>query len=589
MDESKAFDLRHRLHNSLRSYIPRDMPRDNSQIQYTYDERRRKALEEVDNAWFSIFHVKACLVAGIGFFTCAYGIFSIGIAETMIGLVYGSKDQDMDTPRKLSYEKELALKVSTQVGIFFGQLLFGWLADAVGRKKIYGLELMIVILGTMGQACAGDGRAVNIIVLLAVWRFVMGVGIGADYPLSAVITSEFSPKRVRGRMMTVVFAMQGFGNFAAALVALIVTKAFQFYLDNTMNPDLLLDSIDRCWRLLIGLGAVPGCIALFCRLTIPETPRFTMDVERNVEQAVQDVTTFLTTGQYNVDPDAAIRRANAPKASWVNFKHYFGQWRNFKLLFGMAYAWFALDVPFYTLGLNSLGLLKPLNLLPKNSCEYNLRHSRRIMLDASIGNLILAAGGLIPGYWATFFLIDSWGRKPIQIMGFIVLTVIFLVMGGAWESLHGDSGEKVLVFLYCMANFFQNFGPNTTTFIVPGEAFPTRYRATAHGICAAAGKLGAILSQVIFSVLNHHFNNDGACNTSELNQFVRIMIFVFAFFTLTGAAATLLIEETKRRTLEDISNERQDGFISEGAGPLEADLGADETNDSYQRIHNGGA
>ncbi|CAE7187922.1 unnamed protein product, partial [Rhizoctonia solani] len=237
----------------------------------------------------------------------------------MIGLVYGPNYSG-----QLPYEQELALKVSTQIGIFFGQLLFGWLADAVGRKKMYGFELMIVILGTLAQACAGGGRAVNIIALLSAWRFVMGIGIGADYPLSAVITSEFSPKRVRGRMMTAVFAMQGFGNFAAALVALVVTKAFESRLtagmDTLQDRDRLLDNIDRCWRLLIGLGAVPGCIALFCRLTIPETPRFTMDVERNVEQAVQDVTTFLTTGQYNIDPDAVIRRADAPKASWVNFK-----------------------------------------------------------------------------------------------------------------------------------------------------------------------------------------------------------------------------------------------------------------------------
>ncbi|KAG8731831.1 Inorganic phosphate transporter pho84 [Ceratobasidium sp. 423] len=585
---STAFELKPRLPNSFSRYVPRLPERDSSQIHVSYDERRRKALEEVDEARFSIFHVKACLVAGIGFFTCAYDIFAIGIAETMIGLVYGSNPPDYRG--KLPYQQELALKVSTQVGIFFGQLLFGWLADAVGRKKMYGFELMIVILGTLAQACAGEGRAVNIIALLSVWRFVMGVGIGADYPLSAVITSEFSPKRVRGRMMTAVFAMQGFGNFAAALVALIVTKAFQSQLvGGTPDDPHRLVSIDRCWRLLIGLGAVPGCIALYCRLTIPETPRFTMDVERNVEQAVQDVNTFLTTGKYNVDPDAVIRRADAPKASWTNFKDYFGQWMNLKLLLGMAYAWFALDIPFYTLGLNSLGLLKPLHFRSKDCRDYNASQACGIMLEASKGNLILAAGGLIPGYWATFFVIDSWGRKPIQIMGFTVLTVIFLVMGAAWKPLHsGVGGGNALVFLYCIANFFQNFGPNTTTFIIPGEAFPTRYRATAHGICAAAGKLGAILSQVVFSVLNNRYNkdNDENCESSDPDQFVQYMIFVFAFFTLTGAAATLLIDETKGRTLEDISNERQNGFISGGAGPLElgSDLDADETIDSYQRI-----
>ena len=63
------------------------------------------------------------------------------------------------------------------------------------------------------------------------------------------------------------------------------------------------------------------------------------------------------------------------------------------------------------------------------------------------------------------------------------------------------SGTKAFVFLYCLVNFFLNFGPNTTTFIIPAEAFPTRYRSTAHGIAAASGKLGAILAQVGFAKL----------------------------------------------------------------------------------------
>ncbi|CAE6435440.1 unnamed protein product [Rhizoctonia solani] len=561
---SNAFALKSRLSNSFSGYVPRLPERDNSQVQYTYDEQRRKALEEVDNASFSIFHVKACLVAGIGFFTCSYSIFAIGIAETMIGLVYGDKGV------KLKPHSELALKVSTQIGVFFGQLVFGWLADILGRKKMYGFELMIVILGILAQACAGEarsGRTISIVALLSAWRFIMGVGIGADYPLSSVITSEFSPTKVRGRMMTAVFAMQGFGNFTAALVAFIVTQAYK----NQINQDgKRQDSIDRCWRLLIGLGAIPGCIALYCRLTIPETPRFTMDVERNVEQAVQDVNDFLTTGEYRVDPDAVVRRGIAPQATWVDFKRHFGQWRNFKLIFGMAYSWFALDIPFYTLGLNTSSMLKPLGFISK-ACDddYTAKNAYTILRGVSQGNLILAVGGLIPGYWFTFLFIDSWGRKPIQIMGFIVLTVLFIVIGATWDILHkqiNDYGGSVLIFLYCLANFFQNFGPNTTTFIVPGEAFPTRYRATAHGISAASGKLGAIIAQVVFSIINGYFKGKRTCDDPD--PFLKYLMFAFSFFTMTGAAATLLIEETKGRTLEDISNEDQDRFIS-GPDPLE--------------------
>ena len=98
------------------------------------------------------------------------------------------------------------------------------------------------------------------------------------------------------------------------------------------------------WRILIGLGCVPACFALYFRLTIPETPRFTMDIERNVTQAAQDVDNFLTSGTFYVDPDASIERVNAPKASKADFLRYFSRWENGKLLLGTAYSWFALDV-----------------------------------------------------------------------------------------------------------------------------------------------------------------------------------------------------------------------------------------------------
>lgn len=140
------------------------------------------------------------------------------------------------------------------------------------------------------------------------------------------------------------------------------------------------------------------------------------------------------------------------------------------------------------------------------------------MKNICIGNLILSAAGLIPGYWATFLFIDSWGRKPIQLMGFTMLTIIFCIMGFGYDKILSHS-KGAFVFLYCMANFFQNFGPNTTTFVIrecmlilqpsamcslssaAGEAFPTRYRSTAHGISAASGKLGAIVAQVGFARL----------------------------------------------------------------------------------------
>jgi len=276
-----------------------------------------------------------------------------------------------------------------------------------------------------------------------------------------------------------------------------------------------------------------------------------MDIERNVKQASQDVDTFLTTGTFTVDPDAIVQRADAPKASRRDFMEYFGRWENLKILIGTSYSWFALDIAFYGLGLNSSIILQAIGF---GSPPKTVSGGAAIYLNlknVSVGNLILAVAGLIPGYYASMIFIDSWGRRPIQLMGFIMLTILFIIMGFGYDAILNHS-QGAFVFLYCLANFFQNFGPNTTTFIIPGEAFPTRYRSTAHGISAASGKLGAIVAQVGFARLK---------DIGGPNKFVKHILEIFALFMLTGIFSTLLLPETKQRTLEELSNENQEDFI----------------------------
>jgi MFS transporter, PHS family, inorganic phosphate transporter len=522
-------------------------PKDVHAATYVLDERRRAALKEIDDAKFSWFHVKVCCVAGVGFFTDAYDIFAINIASTMLGYVYGHN-------QKLNANQELGIKVATPVGTLVGQLLFGWLADLVGRKRMYGIELIIMIIACFAQALTGGGHAVTVIGVLVVWRFIMGVGIGGDYPLSAVISSEFSSTAIRGRLMTAVFAAQGFGNFAASLVAFIVVAAYKPLL--LKDPPSQLNHVDYMWRLLIGLGCVPGVVALYFRLTIPETPRFTMDIERNINQASKDIENVLATGSSEVDPDAVIQRAHAPKASRADFARYFSQWSNFKILFGCAYSWFALDIAFYGLGLNSGIILQAIGFgTPPTKGALGAYQNLK---NICVGNLILSVAGLIPGYWVAFLFVDSWGRKPIQLMGFIILTVLFVIMGFGYDKLTANaSSKKAFVFLYCLANFFQNFGPNTTTFIIPGEVFPTRYRSTAHGISAASGKLGAVVAQVGFARLK---------DIGGTNKFVKHILELFAFFMLTGIFSTIILPETKGKSLEELSNEDQEGFVKGVAG-----------------------
>lgn len=103
-------------------------------------------------------------------------------------------------------------------------------------------------------------------------------------------------------------------------------------------------AVDYCWRLLIGFGCVPGCIALYFRLTIPETPRFTLDIERNMRQALRDVDGNWKGVEAPVDNSVVTHKIDVPKASWADFRSHFGQWKNGKVLLGTAWSWFALDV-----------------------------------------------------------------------------------------------------------------------------------------------------------------------------------------------------------------------------------------------------
>ena len=224
-------------------------------------------------------------------------------------------------------------------------------------------------------------------------------------------------------------------------MALIVVTAYKKQVLNSVAPGgttgagivTYAEWVDYMWRLLIGLGCVPGAVALYFRLTIPETPRFTMDIACDVQQAARDVGDFLNTGAYYVDPDAVAQRAQAPRASRYDFGRYFSRRENWLLLFGTAYSWFALDIAFYGLGLNTTIILEAINFgdlsTPDKSDYPPPQVVYGTLWNLAVGNIILSVAGSVPGYWATFFLIDKWGRKPIQLMGFVVLTILFIVMG----------------------------------------------------------------------------------------------------------------------------------------------------------------
>lgn len=358
-------------------------------------------------------------------------------------------------------------------------------------------------------------------------------------------------------MMGAVFAMQGLGQFGAGIIALIVTAGFKGSLSSATGANatavvaacdgVCLVAVDKMWRIIIGMGAVPGCIALYFRLTIPETPRYTFDVSRDVVKGGSDVKAYLA-GTAEGVPDEVTRvntmrdsapQLEVPKPSWTDFFGHIGQWKYGKVLLGTAGSWFLLDVAFYGVGLNNATILTAIGYAGGTTAyEY--------FYNIAVGNMILVCAGAIPGYWVTVALVDTVGRKPIQMMGFIILTIVFCIMGFAYKPI----GENGLLACYVIAQFFFNFGPNSTTFIIPGECFPTRYRSTCHGISAASGKVGSIIAQAALAPLRTR-----GATKENASPWLNHVLQIYALFMLLGCLTTLLVPETKRLTLEQLAGE----------------------------------
>ncbi|KAH6631819.1 major facilitator superfamily domain-containing protein [Chaetomium tenue] len=526
------------------------------------NERRRLALAEVDRAPFGWYHVRAIVVAGVGFFTDSYDIFTVSLLTLMLGVVYYPGVGQMPTT------SDTAIKLATSAGTVIGQLGFGALADIVGRKRMYGLELIMIIFATLAQALTSSSPSMDIIGVIIFWRVLMGIGIGGDYPLSSIITSEFATTKWRGAMMGAVFAMQGLGQLAAAFVMLFLTLGFKSSLETA--PKLAectggcAQAVDKMWRVLIGFGAVPGCIALYYRLTIPETPRYTFDVKMDVEKAEGDAEAYLK-GKSGAAPDELARattqkQANeelkTEKASWSDFFRHYAKPKNAMLLAGTALSWCFLDIAYYGVSLNNAVILEVIGYSTKNA-----NNTYEILYNTAVGNLIIVLAGAVPGYWVTVFTVDTLGRKPIQFMGFTILTVLFVVMGFAYFHISPNG----LLAIFVLAQFFFNFGPNATTFIVPGECFPTRYRSTSHGISAASGKIGSIIGQGAIAPLRTRGATPG-----NPNPWMDHVLEIYALFMLLGIGSTALIKETKRKTLEELAGEDEDEVVANSGSDANA-------------------
>jgi len=290
--------------------------------------------------------------------------------------------------------------------------------------------------------------------------------------------------------MAIVFSAQGVGNVTAAiLTALLVVY----------NVPL-----EWVWRVAFLFPALTCILTAYPRYKLTESKRFQLRVSEK-ENKVQE---------------PFLQRFIARLA--IIYKY---RWQ----LLGTAGSWFLFDVTFYGNGLFNATVTSILNFDTKD-LKYTATFS-----------LVIATIGL-PGYFFSILFAERIGRKRIQVMGFVMMTIIFAVMG-IWFVDLSTKLPGLFVFLYGLTFFFSNFGPNATTYTIPGEVFPVDVAATCHGMSAAAGKVGAVLGASLFDPMKVKFG-------------LPVVFYACAVIAALGLLLTLVVTtDTRTIHLEKVDEE----------------------------------
>ena len=413
--------------------------------------------EAMDDAPFTLKHAHIWFLSAMGIFLDGFDLFVMSIALPLIIVQFSA------TPLEQGIVGAAAV-----VGAIFGALIGGRLCDHFGRKKVFLFDLLIFIIFAVLSSFAWSIES------LILFRFLLGVGIGADYPVCASYVSEFMPKRIRGRMLIAAFSFQAVGIFAAAAVGLFILA---------MHPS------ESAWRWMLVAGAAPAIVILLLRRGIPESARW--HIQRKEWKLAMGVVRYLIpdfTMKKPINPEVEdtvqIKPEKVP--TWHSYVSSYAELfskKNLRRTILITVPWFFMDFAFYGVGIFTPILIAAmigtqgsgLNFIAQDfySSEYT------VLLDVF----------LVIGFILNILFIERIGRIKLQLAGFIGMAAGMFILAAS------QSGSQTIIALafvgFGLFNLLQNFGPNATTFLLPAELFSTRLRATAHGFAAGLAKVGA--------------------------------------------------------------------------------------------------
>jgi MFS family permease len=331
-------------------------------------------------------------------------------------------------------------------------------------------------------------------------RFVLGIGVGADYVLSPTIMAEHANQADRGKTLGIGFGVMWWLGAVTAGLLLLLLNALHV-------PGGL------AWRIVLAAGAIPALAVIYLRRRMPETARYLLRLAGD-HNAAADVVTEVS-GRTNVAMPDADRRE-----FWAVLKQYRGP------ILASALLWMLFDIVIYA------GILFGPSLIAQG-----------LGVTPAVFSVLMSLGFVIPtALFVSLFLLDRVGRKPVQTIGMLLSAVMLAIFAAFHNAL--TAAPVLGLFVYGLYNVFIAC-PNMVSgaAILGVELTPTRIRSVAQSISVVGGRIGASISAFLFPVL---FGTIGEIGTISL----------LAVTAIAGGILTMfLIPETSGRSLEAINKE----------------------------------
>lgn len=381
------------------------------------------------------------------------------------------------------------------LGMAIGASVGGILADKFGRRQVFAITLLIYGIAT------GASALVSSLLALMIFRFVVGLGLGAELPVASTLVSEFSPHKIRGRVVVI---LEGFWAIGWILAACIGT--------------FVVAGSDDGWRWALALGIIPAAYSLVIRLGLPESVRFLEsrgrdnEAEKIVQSFEQSPAQFrrLYRNTPSVAPIESSKEKEAPSAAVSSIWH--SSFR--KRTLALWAIWFCLNLSYYG----------AFTWIP------SLLHAQGFTLVKSFTFTLIMTLAQIPGYAMAAFLIERWGRRYTLATFLLGSALAAIFYGIAWN-------ETSIILAGCLLSFF-NLGAWGALYAIGPELYPTSLRGRGTGAAASFGRIALIAAPLIVPPM-------------MLVGGLGFLFSIFAAAFLLAALAAFTLPELKGKALMD--------------------------------------